>query len=154
MRNQRGFTLIELMVVITITAILLGFTTINLVGSQQRASLNAIEQELLADLKQQQLKAMIGDTEGRETSDTYGIHFDSGKYTLFHGTYSSTDSANFAINLDQNFQFQSPGTDIIFSKISGEISAGSITNIAIRDTTNGNVKTITVNRYGVVTQIQ
>jgi len=154
MRNQRGFTLIELMVVITITAILLGFITINLVSSQQRASLNAIEQELLADLKQQQLKAMIGDTEGRETSDTYGIHFDSGKYTLFHGTYSSTDSANFAINLDQNFQFQSPGTDIIFSKISGEISAGSITNIVIRDSTNGNVKTITVNRYGVVTQIQ
>ena len=152
MRTQRGFTLVELSVVLTMVVILLGIATINLVRSQQGASIVATEQTLLSDLKQQQLKAMIGDTEGRGTTDTYGVHFDSNQYVLFHGTYSAGNSTNSVINLDRNFQFTSPGTNIIFNKISGEITVDSTSNIVLRDTTNGNTKTVTINRYGVVTR--
>ena len=150
-----GFTLIELTIVIAIIAILLGFITINLVRSQQTASLTGTEEVLVADLRQQQLKAMIGDTEGRGTADAYGIHFDSSQYVLFHGaTYSSSDTFNFISNLDSNMQFDNPNFNVIFSKLGGEISADSASSIVLRDTTNGNTRTITINRYGVITQVQ
>src|SRR3989344_2005457 len=97
---QKGFTLIEIIVVVSTIVTLLGFITISLVRSQQTASLTSVEGILLADLKQQQLKSMIGDTEGRSDSDQYGIHFDSNKYVLFHGDYSDGETSNSVINLD------------------------------------------------------
>lgn len=148
-----GFTLVELAVVTSIIVTLLGFITISLVRSQQTASLTSVEEILLADLKQQQLKAMIGDTEGRSTSDSYGIHFDSNSYTLFHGAvYSSLDTSNSAINLDSNIQFNSPGFDVIFSKLNGEIPTAA--TIELQDNTNSKLKRIHLNIYGTVTQVE
>lgn len=151
MKNQRGFTLIELAVVTGVVVILLGFITINLVGSQQGASLASVQEILLVNLKQQQLKAMIGDTEGRSDSDSYGVHFDADKYVLFHGqTYSSADSSNVVIPLDDNMQFNNSGFNIVFSKLSGETSAGTI---ELQENTTLKLKRIYVNSLGVITQI-
>ena len=152
MKNQRGFTLIELAIVTSIIVLLLGFITINLVSSQQGASLTSVEEILLADLKQQQLKAMIGDTEGREASDQYGVHFDQTKYTLFHGAYLIGETSNSVINLDSNMQFNSPDYDVIFSKLSGEIPVAR--NIELQDNTNFKFKRIHLNTLGVITQIE
>jgi prepilin-type N-terminal cleavage/methylation domain-containing protein len=153
MRTQRGFTLVEMAVVTSIIVTLLGFITISLVRSQQSASLTTTEDVLITDLKQQQLKAMIGDTEARETSDSYGVHFDSNQYVLFHGaTYSASENTNFVTSLSSDMQFDSTNFNVIFSKLSGEISA--ISNIILKDKTNGNVRTITINRCGVITQVQ
>ncbi|KKQ29725.1 MAG: hypothetical protein US48_C0039G0011 [Candidatus Levybacteria bacterium GW2011_GWA2_37_36] len=153
MRTQRGFTLIELIVVTSIIVVLLGFITINLVNSQQKASLTSTGEILLADLKQQQLKSMIGDTEGRDSSDTYGIHFDSNKYVLFHGLiYSPFDPSNSVINLEDNMQFNNAGFDIIFSKLSGEIPA--VTTIDLQENTNSSLKRIHLNTLGVITQVE
>jgi prepilin-type N-terminal cleavage/methylation domain-containing protein len=152
MRIQRGFTLIEISVVILVMATLLGFITINLVRSQQGASLTSAQEVLVVDLRQQQLKAMIGDTEGRSTSDPYGIHFDSNRYVLFHGSvYSSSDASNFTVNLDSNMQFNNPNFDVIFSKISGTTSTSTI---ELRDNTNSKLKRIHLNSLGVVNQIE
>jgi prepilin-type N-terminal cleavage/methylation domain-containing protein len=150
-RTQRGFTLIELAVVIAITVILLGFITINLVRSQQGASLTSIEEILLADLRQQQLKAMIGDTEGRSTSDAYGIHFDANRYVLFHGTYSDSENTNSVVNLEDNMQFNNPNYDVIFSRLSGATSAKII---ELQDNTNLKLKKIHLNALGVATQVE
>lgn len=153
MRTQRGFTLVELIVVISIMVSLLGFITISLVKSQQTASLTSTEEILVAELKQQQLKSMIGDTEGRASSDSYGIHFDSNRYVTFHGTtYSSGESSNSVFNLDNNLQFENGGFDVIFSRISGEIAIPLV--IELQDNTNSQLKRIHLNRYGVITQVE
>jgi prepilin-type N-terminal cleavage/methylation domain-containing protein len=152
MKTQRGFTLIELTIVLSIVGVLLGFTTINLSRSQQSASLNAVEQILLSDLKQQQLKAMIGDTEGRAASDSYGIHFDSNKYVLFHGTYSEGDSSNFVVNLDSNMQFNNPEYNIDFSRLSGEIAGTAV--IELQDKNDSKLVRIHLNSLGTATQIE
>jgi prepilin-type N-terminal cleavage/methylation domain-containing protein len=151
MKTQRGFTLIEMIVVMTIVALLLGFTTINLMRSQQTASLTSAIEMLVADLRQQQLKSMVGDTEGRAASDSYGIHFDANRYVLFHGTYVDSESTNFVINLASNMQFNSPGFDIIFSKLSGMTSVAAID---LQDNTNFKFKRIHVNNLGVVMDIE
>ena len=153
LKFQKGFTLVELAVVTGIIVTLLGFITVNLVRSQQMVSLTSVEEILLADLKQQQLKAMIGDTEGRPTPDSYGIHFDPNRYVTFHSsTYSSSDTSNSAINLESNMQFNSPGFNIIFSKLSGEIPTATI--IELKDNTNSKLKRIYLNIYGTVTQVE
>lgn len=151
MRNN-GFTLIELAVVTSIIVTLLGFITISLVSSQQKASLTSAEEILLADLKQQQLKAMIGDTEGRPSSDSYGVHFDSNKYVLFHTAYLAGETSNSVINLDSNLQFNSPDFNIIFSKLSGEIPTPVI--IELQDNTSLRQKRIHLNSLGVVVQVE
>jgi len=152
MRTQRGFTLVELMVVVLLTTTLLGFATISLVRSQQGISLTSVEEILVADLRQQQLKAMIGDTEGRASSDFYGIHFDSNRYVLFHGTtYSSLDASNSIINLQNNMQFNNSNYDVIFSKLSGTTSA---TIVELNDNTSSKLKRIHLNIFGVVNQVE
>ena len=131
----------------------MGFITISLVRSQQTASLTSVEEILVADLRQQQLKSMIGDTEGRSTSDSYGIHFDSNRYVTFHGlAYSSADTSNSFFNLENNMQFNNPNFDVIFSKLSGTISVAL--TIELQDNTNSNLKRIYLNRHGVVTQVE
>lgn len=151
MKKNKGFTLVELSVVIGILAVLLGFTTINLVGSQQAASLTSAEEVLLADLKHQQLKSMIGDTEGRATSDSYGIHFDSNQYVLFHGAYLVGEPSNFAINLDSNMQFNTPGFNIVFEKVTGE-TAPII--IELQDNPSSKLKRIHLNIFGTVIEVE
>lgn len=150
--SRKGFTLVELAVVTSIIVTLLGFITISLVRSQQGASLTSIEEILLVDLKQQQLKAMIGDTEGRAASDSYGIHFDSNQYVLFHGaTYSALENTNSVTSLADGMQFNSPNFDVIFSKLSGTTSA---TIVELQDNTNSNLKRIYLNALGVITQVE
>ena len=151
--NKRGFTLVELAVVIGIFTTLMGFIVLNLVRSQQTASLTATSEILLSDIKQQQMKSMVGDTEGRADAGPYGIHFDANKYILFPGaSYSPLESSNFEIDLPSNMQFNSANYDIIFSRVSGEISLPAI--IELQDNTNSNLKRIYLNAYGTITQVE
>jgi type II secretory pathway pseudopilin PulG len=153
MRIQRGFTLVELAVATFITVTLLGFITISLVNSQQKASLTSAAEVLLADLRGQQLKSMLGDTEGREVADAYGVHFNIDQYVLFHGLeYSPENNSNLVINLESNMQFNNPNFDVIFSKLNGEISVP--VTIELQDKTNFRLKRIHLNTLGVVTQVE
>lgn len=157
--RQAGFTIYEVLIVMAIFIILTGLLTINLLNAKHQSSLSTSVDIFISDLKQQQLKAMLGDTEGRSSSDNYGIFFGAGKYTLFHGTYYSTGSANFNINLGDKIEFSNitfPNSQILFLRGSGEIynyASGSST-VSIKDILDNNQKTITINEYGVVTQIQ
>ena len=114
---------------------------------------------LVADMKQQQLKAMSGDTEGRATADKYGVHFTSNSYVLFHGSsYSAGDAANYSINLDQNLTFikiNVPSSNIIFSQVSGDVSGfnASQNSVTIKNTGTNQQKVIQFNRYGVITSV-
>ncbi len=154
-----GFTFIEIVIVIGVVLILFGVATINLAKIQRSSSVNATVQTLLADIKQQQLKSMVGATEGRSTSDSYGIYVESTKYTLFHGvSYNSSDATNFSVLLDPVMQMVTtlPSGLLVFSRKSGEVASftsGSNT-ITVRNTTGTEQKVITINRYGVVTNIQ
>lgn len=158
LEKQKGITLIELILVVSITMLLAGYATVNLLNAKRQSSLSTSIDKFIVDLKQQQLKAMLGDTEGRNTSDNYGIQFGATNYTLFHGTYSSGDSTNFNIALGDNIQFSTinfPNSQIIFLKGSGEISNynNNSNTITIKDIINNSQKTITINIYGVVTTI-
>jgi len=98
---KRGFTLIEVMLVMAIFSLLMGFVTINLLRPQNKASVDSLSTQLIADIKQQQLKAMVGDSEGQATSQQFGVYFESDGYTLFRGSsYSASEASNFEVTLE------------------------------------------------------
>jgi prepilin-type N-terminal cleavage/methylation domain-containing protein len=152
--NQSGFTFIELILVMGITATLFGFVTLNLVGTQNNTSVNSADSVLISDMAGQQTKAMMGT--GASSGTNYGIYFQEDKYILFEGSsYSSTDPKNFTITLDKGLNITNirfPNSILVFSARSGAVVgfvSGS-NSVTIQDVSGLKVNTIAVNRYGVV----
>ena len=156
---QHGFSLIELLVVSGMSAILFGLIIFSLVRFQNTSSQQSSADSLISDIKNQQSKAMLGSTEGRADSDSYGIYFYSDRYVLFHGsTFDPNEPTNFTVELPEDLAIQStsfPGNTIIFEKLSGEIvgfSSGSDSLTLNALNINRDI-VITLNRYGVITGI-
>ena len=153
MANQRGFTLIEILITFAIFAITASLVGVTLIHPQTSASLNATVDALLVDIKNQQTKAMSGDSEGTAAAAAYGIYFQTNNYTLFRGdTYPPGDPDNFLVETDPvTISTTLPSSQLDFQKLSGEpvgYVAGSNT---ITVSNAGESKTITINRLGALT---
>lgn len=146
---MKGFTLTELVLVVAIFGVLTSLATVNLFRTQTRASLDTSITTIISDLKQQQLKAMVGERDGKTPTPQHGIHFDAGSYVLFSGaSYNNLDSSNAVIDLSDNISINGAPVEIIFARLSGEILAS--VNITVSNTSSGESKTINLNKYGVV----
>lgn len=159
MKDKSGFSIPELIVAIGIFATLFGITAINLLGTQRISTQDTAIDTLIADLSQQQIKAMTGETEGEGSISSYGIYFEPTQYTLLKGgVFVSGASSNFVVKLDSSLRFQSitfPSSMVVFDAGSGEVSnfVSSSASIQILNTTNGSLKTININRHGAVTSV-
>lgn len=156
--NQKGFTIIELIIVMGVAIILLGLTLGSSITFRTSTLTDTTITTFITDLRNQQIKAMAGDTEGRGIPDSYGIHISLTKYTLFHGnTYSPTDPSNFDVPIDPKINLTTlfPNSIIVFNVKSGEITnftTGSDT-ITIKETVNNNQKVIQLNKLGSVISV-
>ncbi len=154
LKFQKGFTAIEVILVIGMLFILLGLISVNLFKFQNKSQLSAIVGSFLADYKEQQVKAMSGDSESTGIVAKYGIHFEASSYTEFRNAYGTS---NFTVSLPTGTQFSTtfPSSQVVLQAGSGEVenfTSGQNT-ITITDTADGASKTITINRYGVVTSV-
>jgi prepilin-type N-terminal cleavage/methylation domain-containing protein len=156
---MRGFTLVEILLVMGIFLALLSFIIPNLTGNQRRTQSSETIALLVADMRDQQMKTMLGDTEGQAVTSGSGIYFETNRYTLFRGSaYSAVDSRNYAVNLDSQFQFTAtnfPASQIDYAEGSGEAAnfVNDTYSITLTDVQNGTSKVITVNKYGVVQSV-
>ena len=159
MLRIKGFTVIELAVVLGILTTILGIAAINLTTIQHKTYLATTVDTVIADIKKQQLKAMIGDSEGRSSHDRYGVYFESDRYTLFHGlNYSPSDLANKVVPLDNSIIFGTisfPQNKIVFEGVSGEINnyASGSDKFILKNSVTNEQRTITFNRYGVIISV-
>lgn len=150
--------MVELLLVMGILATLFGISTINLINLPAKTATETSVTVLISDIKSQQIKSMVGDTEGRGTPDNYGIKIEPDGYTLFHGqNFIATESSNFKIPNERNFSYSSTFSNniIVFASGSGEIlnfieGQNSITNT--NDST-GQSKTLEINKFGVITDV-
>lgn len=153
-RKLGGFTLIEVALVMGIFAILASFATVNLLGTQRSADLNSTSTTIIADIKQQQARSMLGDTGGGSSAIVHGIYFESSRYTLFIGsTYNPTEPTNFVVDLSGGLTLSTtfPTSQVIFNLQSGEINGfASGSSSVTLTTTGGQARTLTFNKYGVV----
>ena len=157
--SNRGFTFIEIIVVVGILATITGMAVANLSGFQRKSYLSAQLQTITADIKSQQLKAMNGDTGGSSAHNAFGVHFSTNGYRLFHGaSYNAAEPSNAFVALDGNIVIADvtfPGSQVVFASGSGELgsyTAGSA-SFTLRNTIDGAEKTVTINRYGAITSI-
>ena len=154
-----GFTLTELMVVVGLIILFISIGTVQLSNIQQKTYIGTTTSTVMSDIKLQQLKAMVGDTEGSGTISDYGIYFEQTKYTLFRGSiYSANNTSNYVINLETTLQFSDvlfPQSQIIFSKGTGSIrnfTNGSNT-ITLLNTVNNESRTISINELGSIISV-
>lgn len=157
-RSSKGFTLIEVLLVMGVTFALVSFMSLNIFNSKASADIDTALYTFISDFKNQQTKAMVGDTEGRGSADTYGIYINNDKYVLFHGAnYVPSDTSNFTVQMPETFAISTtfPSTKLVFTQGSGEINpftAGQ-NSITISDTKSNKTKTIQVNKYGIITSV-
>lgn len=149
-----GYSLVEITLVGSIIVVLVGLVTLNLFKFQHTSQLSSTVNSFIADYKEQQLKAMYGDTSGTGALSNYGIFFGTTSYTEFQNTYGTS---NFAVNLPNGIQFSTtfPSSQILFLKGSGMVSGftSGKNTITLKDTVDGSQHIITVNQYGVVTSV-
>lgn len=155
--NTRGFTVVEMLLVMGIIAVLFAIVSISLSGMIPKANLNSSADTAIVDVRQQQLKAMYSETEGTTPSE-FGIHFENSTYTLFKGnTYAAADPTNTPNDLGAGIQFSTTfaNSQVVFNRKSGEILnfvPGNNT-VTINDTITNKQTVLTFNKYGVVESI-
>lgn len=152
----KGYTIIELLIVMGIFAIFFGFASLNLLGVRSKTSLATTTDVLVSDLRSQQVKSMTGDTGGGPQNINYGIYFTPNSYILFKGTYNPVDTTNFTVDVDEAIITTTlAGSIITFNKGSGEIVGFDPNANSIRLTSNISTssKIITLNRFGVITGV-
>lgn len=153
MNPKSGFTLTELIIVLAIIAVLFSLSFIGAYNTVPKSSLDSNTQMLIAHLKEQQMNAMTGATEGESNSSNFGIYFTDGKYIFFKGgSYDPDNSHNFPIIIDDiNISTSFPNSSIIFLKNSGQVQDSSPTNTIILTQKNiQQSKTISINKYGII----
>ena len=154
--NKKGFSLIEIVVSVGIFMLLSGFVVLTLIQQQNKASVNALMETVVADISLQRTKAMNGYSLNGQSGNKYGIYFLADKYILFTGdSYSATDTANYTVNLEGGLMFSDinlPNSSIVFNSISGEVSDFSATSnyFTLEDSTQTEAKTARINKYGVI----
>ncbi len=151
---NRGYTLVEMIVVLGILAVLMSLASINLIGVQRKSYLDKSLEILLSDMKHQQAKAMH--QQGLD-EHTFGIYFGESEYVLFQGNaYDAQDPTNFTVPLEGELIFSNvtfANSELIFESGSGEIRdfiEGNSTIIIFEST---NSVEITLNKFGVVANL-
>lgn len=147
-RLARGFSYVQLLLVITIMAILAAVASPVYLAWQARQQVRSTSAMLWSDLHYVQSRAMQ-----REQDAEWGVHVDnsSHQYVLFRGsTYASSDAFNETITYANSVSV-SPSTDIHFAGLTGAAaSAVTLTITATNLPTES--RTITINEEGLITQ--
>lgn len=135
LHDERGFTLIELAVVIAIVGIISVVAVANLFGRRGQVDLDNSTRQIVAVLREAQSRSI-----NQEDNIVWGVHFDnttttSGFYSLFKDTYSAANTVS-RYNLPNRVRFATSSItggstlDITFTKISGIPSTS--TSIALQ----------------------
>lgn len=145
--SSRGFSLLELLIVVAIMVILLGAGSGFYQGFGKNVELSSTSQTIAADLRLMQAKAMAG-----ESGYKWGARFVknvSGDYYLLFSTDGINSTTTATTTLSSGIKFSDPASgykDIIFNKISGTIPAATTTSITL----SGITATTTVSTLGTI----
>lgn len=146
---QKGFTFLEIMVVIVLMTIALGFGLLYSQTAQVRTNLSGEVARFVSYVRLAQSDAAAG-----KNNTAHGIHLSTNAYTVFEGTtYDQNASTNYTVTLPgtitiQNITVNGGGSDLVFTQ-----PYGATTTFGTLDFTAAQInttKTITVTQPGTV----
>jgi prepilin-type N-terminal cleavage/methylation domain-containing protein len=150
MFNRRGFTLLEVLLVVSLLAMIAGFSVASYRNYGKTVEIDAVAKNIIYDLRQARSRAAAG-----EDRRNWGAHFANGAqdyYELFSTPTNYLDVSKTvisAIYLPATVHFITPAEsanlDLIFSSIAGETTADFLT-INSED----NTRTINVTASGAI----
>ncbi len=158
LNTDSGFTLIELIITISITAILASVGFVNLIGYFQRKNLDLTGQEVAAVLRSAQSYST-----SQEDGKQWGIHFENTTssdevdfYELFSGASYSTSTVAQKVPLQSGINFSNPpigqSINVFFAPTTG-LSTSTV--ISIIGSVGGVVKDVIIkNNGGVVDNLE
>jgi len=153
--SSKGFTFIETMLVMGFVSMLFFIASQTLFQSRQSASLDSTARQMINDVRQQQMYAMLGATSSAGLTRDYSVKFDATSYTLFPGdTYISGASNNLVIPIDDSLTLSDitfPSYMITFTRLSGDVAGfqSGLDSLIIRDTQTGATRELRLNKRGV-----
>lgn len=157
--KRNGFTFIELIVIMGVVATITGLATINLLGSQRKASLVEAIDTLVSDIQSQQTRAMTGETVNGSQPAGFGVYFEAGRYVLFSGaSYNASAPENSPVPFKLPIVATSiayPGSTLLFEARSGE-AVGHVAGqdyVTVSEPDNNETQTIRTNKYGIITSV-
>ncbi len=144
----RGFSYIQLLLVITMLAVLAAVASPYYLSWQTRQQVRSTSAMLWSDLHYAQSRAMQ-----LEQSDAWGVHINQSQheYVIFHGsTYDSSDLYNETITYSDGVTI-TPDTDIAFAGLTGAV-ASDLTLTITANALPSESRTITINEEGLISQ--
>jgi len=148
--NNRGFTLIEVLIAVSILTILTGLIAPGFSFFKKQSTLESATQEITQTLRlaQNRTLASEGDT-------NFGVYFEANKFVLFKGlVYSASATDNEVHNIDSSLTISSINFGgavayVVFERLTGTTANyGSLVVRQASDTTQN--KTIYVDQSGII----
>jgi len=152
---KKGFTLVELILVITILGLIIVFSSVVFSNQQSQISLESSILEVNSAIRESQNKS-ISQSQDTSGDENFGIYFTGSSYTVFKGnSYSAGNSTNFTRNFGSGIHLATinlPSSQLVFDRITGRLTTYSQAQSSIVFSTFDNVtKTVTINPYGAIT---
>lgn len=152
--NQSGLTMLELLLVISIFALLAAGAGVQLANFQRGTAVDSTVKEIVSTLRLANSRAVFGqDGDSDGNADGWGVRFANGTndtYTTFYGTVYNAASTTETVYLPSAITFTAPtegnNADIIFAKRTGTTTTQ--TTISITDNTQ--TKSVVVDTSGRV----
>lgn len=151
---KKGFTLVELMLVMGITLLIASIGAVNFFSTSNQTNVGSSKDVLVADLRSAQAKAMLGTAVSGTAPVSWGVKFLAGSYVVFSGnTYIAGASNNYVVTLPTGITLTTtfPSGQVLFSHNSGEVTAYNQATDTITLTAGSSSKTIELNQLGVST---
>lgn len=143
MRNN-GFTLLEVLLSVTILTMLTGISLPILASLNNRNDLDTTTQTIAMQLRRAQSYAR-----GMKQDSSWGVRVQSGSSTLFKGaSYAARDAGYDEQTALPSTIVPSGLGETVFSKLSGTPSATGIVTLTLQ--TNNEVRTVALNAKGMV----
>lgn len=156
--TQRGFTIIEVIVVVALMAMISGFSAPFLSGAVPRQDVEMAASGVVDAVREAQAATFTGRNDAR-----YGVHFQGDRYVFFQGsTYVVADANNAEHVLPQGLIFSSvvfspggactlpAGTGNCDAKFQDRRGTPTVTGTAVITSDAGESKTVYLNAAGMV----